>query len=196
MSLRLKALQIQHDNILYDLTANFRSDGHGKHVLTEMLNEIREEYKVKDNEMRDELHRKCRQSFSLFIHVARRLDLSEYNHHIKKQLDQHAIEANREDLERRHLSNELNSLQDNRVLLRQKVTLVQEHYKQLELNVERELKRKKDTQDKYDEDIAQLRASVREYVSDSGVADENQMNSSLGTSAEGQRPPSFANAGR
>jgi hypothetical protein len=25
-----------------------------------MLNEIREEYKIKDNEMREELHRKCR----------------------------------------------------------------------------------------------------------------------------------------
>jgi len=41
------------------LTTNFRFDGHGKNVLTQMLNEIREEYKTKDNEMRDELHRKC-----------------------------------------------------------------------------------------------------------------------------------------
>ena len=54
-----QAIEIQNDNILYDLTNNFRFDGHGKNVLSQMLNEIREEYKVKDHDMRDELHRKC-----------------------------------------------------------------------------------------------------------------------------------------
>lgn len=54
-----QAVEIQNDNILYDLTNSFRFDGHGKSVLTQMLNEIREEYKIKDHDMRDELHRKC-----------------------------------------------------------------------------------------------------------------------------------------
>jgi hypothetical protein len=55
----IQAIEIHNDNILYDLTTNFRFDGNGKNMLTQMLNEIREEYKTKDNEMRDELHRKC-----------------------------------------------------------------------------------------------------------------------------------------
>jgi hypothetical protein len=32
-----------------------------------MLNEIREEYKIKDNEMREELHRKCRFTKKFFF---------------------------------------------------------------------------------------------------------------------------------
>jgi hypothetical protein len=52
---------------LYDLTANFRFDGNGKNILTQMLNEIREEYKIKDNEMREELHRKCRFTKKFFF---------------------------------------------------------------------------------------------------------------------------------
>jgi len=32
-----------------------------------MLNEIREEYKIKDNEMREELHRKCRFFFKYYF---------------------------------------------------------------------------------------------------------------------------------
>jgi len=55
-----KAIEIHNDNILYDLTTNFRFDGNGKNILTQMLNEIREEYKTKDHEMREELHRKCK----------------------------------------------------------------------------------------------------------------------------------------
>jgi chromosome segregation ATPase len=91
-------------------------------------------------------------------------DLFEYNQHIKKQVDRNLIETNREDVERRHLSNELNSLNDNRLLLRQKLALIQEHHKQLELNLERETKKRKDMKDKYDHQIDNLRVSVQEYV--------------------------------
>jgi hypothetical protein len=93
------------------------------------------------------------------------LDLYEYNQHVKKQVDQNLIETNREDIERRHLSNELNSLNDNRLLLRQKLVLIREHHKQLEINLEREMTRQKTMQDKYDHQINNLRLSVQEYVS-------------------------------
>jgi hypothetical protein len=92
-------------------------------------------------------------------------DLYEYNQHIKKQADQNLIETNRDDIERRHLSNELNSLNDNRLILRQKLALIQEHHKQLELNLGREVKKQKDMKDKYDHQINNLRVSVQEYVS-------------------------------
>ncbi|UJR28051.1 hypothetical protein I4U23_009307 [Adineta vaga] len=143
-----QAIEIHNDNMLYDLTTNFRFDGTGKTALTQMLNDIREEYKTRDNEMREELHRKY---------------LLEYNQHIKKQVDQNLIETNREDIERRHLSNELSSLNDNRILLRQKLTLIQEHYKQLEINCEREMNRQKTMKEKYDHQINDLRVSVQEY---------------------------------
>jgi hypothetical protein len=162
-----KAIQIQHDNILYDLTSSFRFDGHGKNELTRILNEIREEYKIKDRDMREELHRKCRchcliyHRYSCFVCY---LDLYECNQHIKKNLDQNLLEANREDLERRQLVNELHSLNDNRVLLRQKLELIQEHCKNTEINVERELKRKQQVQQIYDEQVEQLNRSIREYV--------------------------------
>lgn len=94
------------------------------------------------------------------------LDLHEYNQHVKKNLDRNLLENNREDLERRHLANELNSLNDNRVSLRQKLNLIQEHYKQLEINVDREVRRKKDVHEHYDELSKHLRLSIREYVSD------------------------------
>ena len=58
-------MEIRNDNIFYDLTTSFRFDGHGKNHLTEMLNEIREEYKIKDQDMRDELQRKCKH----FLHL-------------------------------------------------------------------------------------------------------------------------------
>ncbi|CAF0812164.1 unnamed protein product [Adineta steineri] len=151
-----QAVEIHNDNIVYDLTTNFRLDGNGKNVLTEMLNEIREEYKVKNNEMRDELHRK-------YLH--------EYNKHIKKEVDRNLIVTNREDIERRHLSDELNSLKDKRLLLHQKVTLIQEHYKQLEMNFQREIKRQKNMQNTYDDQINDLRLSVQEY--------ENLLNNSI-----------------
>jgi hypothetical protein len=162
-----QAVEIHNDNMLYDLTTSFRFDGGGKNALTQMLNEIREEYKARDNEMRDELHRKCSYSdrcFCLYLLVPS--DLLEYNHHIKKQVDQNLIENNREEIERRHLSNELSSLSDNRSLLRQKLTLVQEHYKQLEVNLEREMNRQKTMQQRYDQQINDLRVSVQEYVSE------------------------------
>ncbi|CAF3376512.1 unnamed protein product [Rotaria socialis] len=143
-----QAIEIQNDNIFYDLTTQFRLDGNEKSVLKQTLNEIREEYKKKDNEMREELHRKY---------------LNEYNQHKKKLIDQNLIETNRETIERHHLSNELNALKDNRVLLRQKLTLVQEHYKQLEVNVQRELKRQKDMHEQYDHEIKKLSSSVQEY---------------------------------
>ena len=91
-------------------------------------------------------------------------DLYEYNQHVKKQVDQNIFGINREDLERRQLTNELNSLDDNRLLLRQKVALVQEHYKQLEMNFQREMKRRKELEDKYQQQIKDLRVSVEEYV--------------------------------
>ncbi|CAM4762561.1 unnamed protein product [Rotaria magnacalcarata] len=143
-----QAIEIQNDNIFYDLTTQFRLDGNEKNVLKQTLNEIREEYKKKDNEMREELHRKY---------------LNQYNQHKKKLIDQNLIETNRETIERHHLSNELNALKDNRVLLRQKLTLVQEHYKQLEVNVQRELKRQKDMHEQYDHEIKKLSSSVQEY---------------------------------
>ncbi|CAF4104050.1 unnamed protein product [Rotaria sp. Silwood2] len=143
-----QAIEIQNDNILYDLRTHFRLDGNEKNILTQMLNEIREEYKIKDNEMREELHRKY---------------LYEYNQHIKKRIDQNLIETNREYMERHHLSNELNSLNDNRLLLRQKLTLIQEQYKQLEINFQRELKRQKDMNEKYDHETNNLSLSVQEY---------------------------------
>lgn len=61
-----QAIEIQNDNILYDLTNNFRFDGHGKNLLTQMLNEIRAEYQIKDHDMRNELHRKCTNLFFFF----------------------------------------------------------------------------------------------------------------------------------
>lgn len=91
-------------------------------------------------------------------------DLYEYNQHIKKQVDQNFLDTNREDIERRHLSNELNSLNDNRTLLQQKLILIQEHYKQLEINCQKEVKRQKDMEEKYDHQIKNLRVSVQEYV--------------------------------
>ena len=135
-----------------------------------MLNEIRDEYKLKDQEMRDELHRKCRSQpnwtarFRTSLLVC--LDQHEYNQHVKKNLDRNLIETNREDLERRHLANELNSLHDNRMLLHQKLALIQEHHKQLEINVNRETRRKQDMQENYDEQSKHLLISIREYVSD------------------------------
>ncbi|CAF4659219.1 unnamed protein product [Rotaria sp. Silwood2] len=66
-------------------------------------------------------------------------------------------------MERHHLSNELNSLNDNRLLLRQKLTLIQEQYKQLEINFQRELKRQKDMNEKYDHETNNLSLSVQEY---------------------------------
>jgi predicted nucleic acid-binding Zn-ribbon protein len=93
-------------------------------------------------------------------------DLYEYNQHVKKRVDQNFLETNRDDIERRHLSNEFNSLNDNRLLLRQKLALIQEHYKQLEMNVQREMKRQKDMEDKYDHRINHLRLSIQEYVSE------------------------------
>ncbi|CAF0900909.1 unnamed protein product [Adineta ricciae] len=143
-----QAIEIHNDNMVYDLTTNFRFDGTGKHPLTQTLNEIREEYKTRDNDMREELHRKY---------------LLEYNQHIKRQADQNLLDTNREDIERRHLSNELNSLNDHRTLLQQKLTLIHEHYKQLELNFERELNRQKSMQEKYEQQINDLRGSVKEY---------------------------------
>lgn len=83
---------------------------------------------------------------------------------MKKQVDQNIFGINREDLERRQLTNELNSLDDNRLLLRQKVTLVQEHCKQLEMNFQREIKRRKEMDEKYEHQIKDLRVSVEEYV--------------------------------
>ncbi|CAF0860150.1 unnamed protein product [Rotaria sordida] len=142
-----QAIEIQNDNILYDLTTHFRLDGNEKNILTQMLNEIREEYKMKDNEMREELHRKY---------------LYEYNRHIKR-IDENLIETNRDYIERHHLSNELDSLNDNRLLLRQKLTLIQEQYKQLEINFQRETKRQTDMNEKYDHEINNLSLSVREY---------------------------------
>ncbi|CAF0961402.1 unnamed protein product [Adineta ricciae] len=143
-----QAIEIHNDNMVYDLATNFRFDGVGKNPLTQMLNEIREEYKTRDNDMREELHRKY---------------LLEYNQHIKRQVDQNLLDTNREDIERRHLSNELNSLNDHRTLLQQKLTLIHEHYKQLELNFERELNRQKSMQEKYERQINDLRGSVKEY---------------------------------
>lgn len=130
-----------------------------------MLNEIREEYKIKDRDMRDELHRKCKTivpdvSEKRFISA----DLYEYNQHVKKQVDQNIVGINREEIERRHLTNELNSLDDNRLLLRQKVALVQEHCKQLDMNFQREMTRRKETEEKYEHQIKDLRVSVQEYV--------------------------------
>ena len=130
-----------------------------------MLNEIREEYKIKDNEMREELHRKCRIFLNIIFNYFLLIKiLYEYNQHIKKQVDQNFLETNREDIERRHLSNELNSLNDNRLLLRQKLALIKEHHKQLEINCQQEIKRQKDMQEKYDHQINNLRLSVQEYV--------------------------------
>ncbi len=151
---------------MYDLTANFRFDGNGKNVLTQMLNEIREEYKIKDNDMREELHRKCNSIFfhHLFILFFLILDLYEYNQHCKKSVNQNFLEINREDIERRHLSNEFNCLNDNRLLLRQKLMLIQEHYKQLEMNFQREIQRQKDMEEKYNQKITNLSLSVKEYV--------------------------------
>lgn len=83
---------------------------------------------------------------------------------MKKQVDQNIFGINREEIERRHLTNELNSLDDNRLLLRQKVALVQEHYKQLDMNFQREMKRRKEMEDKYEHQIKDLRVSVQEYV--------------------------------
>ena len=94
------------------------------------------------------------------------LDLHEYHQHVKKNLDRNLLENNRDDLERRHLTNELNSLNDSRVSLRQKLNLIQEHYKQLELNVDREVRRRKDVHENYDELSKHLRLSIREYVSE------------------------------
>jgi hypothetical protein len=85
---------------------------------------------------------------------------------VKKNLDQNFIENNREELERRHLTHELSSLKDHRHLLQQKLNLIQEHHKQLQLNVEREHKRKAEMHEKYDEQIRVLRSSIREYVSE------------------------------
>ena len=133
-------------------------------MLTQMLNEIRQEYKVKDNDMREELHRKCNSRlFSDHVYLLN-LDLYEYNQHFKKQIDHNYLETNREDIERKHLSSELNSLNDNRLLLRQKLTLIQEHYKQLDNNFQREVQRKKDMEEKYNHQIKDLRSSVNEYV--------------------------------
>ncbi|CAF4779999.1 unnamed protein product, partial [Rotaria sp. Silwood1] len=143
-----QAIEIQNDNYLYDLTTHFRLDGNEKNILTQMLNEIREEYKMKDTEMREELHRKY---------------LYEYNQHMKKHIDQNLIETNREYIERHHLSNELNSLNDNRLLLRQKLTLIQEQYKQLEINFQREIMRQKNMNEKYDHEINKLSLSVQDY---------------------------------
>ncbi|CAF4314941.1 unnamed protein product, partial [Rotaria magnacalcarata] len=39
-----QAIEIQNDNIFYDLTTQFRLDGNEKNVLKQTLNEIREEY--------------------------------------------------------------------------------------------------------------------------------------------------------
>ena len=131
-----------------------------------MLNEIREEYQIKDHDMREELHRKCT-TLPCVLHICHYFfhsDLHEYNQHVKKRMDQNFVEINREDVERRYLSNELNSLNENRLLSQQKLTLIQEHCKQLEMNFQREMKKQKDMEEKYEQKIQNLRLSVQEYV--------------------------------
>lgn len=152
------------------MTNNFRFDAHGKTVFTQMLNEIREEYRLKDRDMRDELHRKCNLS-SLFSFKSEAmcsffidLDMNEYNQHVKKTQDKQFLENTREDFELRQLTNEFNSLNENRTLLRQKLTMIKEHHKHLEETVQREMQRKARIQNKYDEQINRIQFSIREYV--------------------------------
>jgi len=79
-------------------------------------------------------------------------------------LDKNLLDMNREDIERRHLSNELNSLKNNRVVLEQKLSLIKEHYKQLENNYQQEFQRQNEMKNKYEQEIRQLRISVDDYV--------------------------------
>ena len=85
---------------------------------------------------------------------------------MRTQIDPKANGSNREDFERRQLLSELNSLNDNRTILRQKLGLLREHAQQFESNIEREKKRKAEIERKYDEQINQLRSSIEDYVSE------------------------------
>ena len=98
-------------------------------------------------------------SLSLFL-----LDMHEYNQHVKKNQDKQYLESTREDFERRQLTNEFNSLNENRTLLRQKLTMIQDHHKHLEETVEREVQRKARMLNNYDEQIHRIHLSIRDYV--------------------------------
>ena len=88
----------------------------------------------------------------------------EYNQHVKKNQDKQLLESTREDFERRQLTNELNSLNESRTLLRQKLTMIEDHHKQLQETVEREMQRKARMLNNYDEQINRIHLSIRDYV--------------------------------
>ena len=55
-------------------------------------------------------------------------------------------------------------MNNNRLLLRQKLVLIKEQYQQLEIDYERKIKKQNDIKEKYDFQINHLHLSIQEYV--------------------------------